>query len=161
MHRLWFIWWQFLMRNSGEVEGTHHYQSTHAQDERQDLCLEDGTSKFISIGNCRILFLEEILLQERELCTLQGVMDANNFNILWTEASWFGNSISLHIIPTKEIVSVWNEHLQRHITEFYIKRKETIFLSQTRKKKKTFLGGTWSLFCLVTSWVDWQVLSET
>ena len=75
------------MRNSGEVQGTHHYQSTHAQDERQDLCLEGGTSKFIWIGNCRILFLEEILLQERELCTLQGVMDANNFNILWTEAS--------------------------------------------------------------------------
>ena len=75
------------MRNSGEVQGTHHYQGTHAQDERQDLCLEDGTSKFIWIGNCRILFLEEILLQERELCTLQGVMDANNFNILWTEAS--------------------------------------------------------------------------
>ena len=81
------------MRNSGEVQRTDHYQSTHAQDERQDLCLEDGTSKFIWIGNCRILFLEEILLQERELCTLHGVMDANK-------------SISLHNIPTKEIVSV-------------------------------------------------------
>ena len=32
-----------------------------------------------------------MLLQERELCTLHGVMDAKNFNILWTEASWVGN----------------------------------------------------------------------
>ena len=30
-----------------------------------------------------------------------------------------------------------------------------------KKKKKTFLGDTWSLFGPVTSWVDWQVLSET
>ena len=60
---------------------------TAGADDRQDLCLEDGTSKSICVGNCRILFLGEMLLQERELCTLQGVVDASNFNILWTEAS--------------------------------------------------------------------------
>ena len=76
------------MRNTG---GVQQYQNTHTQDERQDLCLEDGTSKIVWVANCRILFLEEIWLQEREICTQQDVMDANNFNILWTEASWFGN----------------------------------------------------------------------
>ena len=74
------------MRNSGGIQVTQQDQSTGAQDERQDQCLEDGTSKTICIGNCRILFLGEMLLQERELCTLRGIMDANNFNILWTEA---------------------------------------------------------------------------
>ena len=76
-----------LMRNSGRVQGTQQDQSTHTQDERQHFCLEDGAPKSICIGNYRILFLEEKLLQESELCTPQGVMDANNFNVLWTEAS--------------------------------------------------------------------------
>jgi len=116
------------MKNSG---GVQQYQNTPTQDERQDLCLEDGTSKIVWVENCRILFLEEIWLQEREICTQQDVMDANNFNILWTDLVI---SISLYIIPTKEIVSIWNEHLQRLITEFYSKRNETVFLSQTRKK---------------------------
>ena len=75
------------MRNSGGIQVTQQDQSTGAQDERQDLCLEDGTPETICIGNCRILFLGEMLLQGRELCILQGIMDANNFNILWTEAS--------------------------------------------------------------------------
>ena len=75
------------MRNSSGVQGTRHDQSTGTQDEMEDLCLEDGTSKSIWVANCRILFLKERLLQERECCTLQGVMDGNNFNILWTEAS--------------------------------------------------------------------------
>ena len=64
------------------VQGTQQDQSTHTQDERQDLCLEDGTPKSIWVGNCRTPFLEDKLLQERELCTRQSVVDANNFNIL-------------------------------------------------------------------------------
>ena len=74
-------WW-----SPGNPARSEHWCSG-CQNERQDLCLEDGTPKSICIGNCRILFLGEMLLQERELCTLQGVMDASNFNILWTEAS--------------------------------------------------------------------------
>ena len=74
------------MRSSGGVQGTQQDQHTHSQDDRQDLCLEDGTPKTTWVGNCRI-FLEGILLQEREFCTLQGVIDVNNFNILWIEAS--------------------------------------------------------------------------
>ena len=78
------------MRSSGGVQGTQQDQHTHSQDDRQDLCLEDGTPKTTWVGNCRI-FLEGILPQEREFCTLQGVIDVNNFNILWIEASWVGN----------------------------------------------------------------------
>ena len=74
-------WW-----SPGNPARSEHWWSG-CQDDRQDLCLEDGTSKSICVGNCRILFLGEMLLQERELCTLQGVVDASNFNILWTEAS--------------------------------------------------------------------------
>ena len=74
------------MRSSGGVQGTQQDQHTHTQDERQDLCLEGGTPKSIGVANCKILFPEKRLLQETECCTLQGVMDGNNFNILWTEA---------------------------------------------------------------------------
>ena len=54
------------------------------------------------VGNYRILFLEEKLLQERQFCTLQGVMDANNFNVLWTEASWVGNKTHSILSQSKE-----------------------------------------------------------
>ena len=37
---------------------------------------------------------------------------------------------------------------------FYLRPEE-------EKIKRTFLGAIWSLFGPVTSWVDWQVLSET
>ena len=36
-----------LMRSIGGVQGIQQDQSTQTQDERQDLCLEDGTSKSI------------------------------------------------------------------------------------------------------------------
>ena len=85
-------WW-----SPGNAARSEHWCS-ECQDERQDLCLEDGTSKSICIGNCRILFLGEMSLQERELCTLQGVMDANSFNILWTEASWVRKRLTPHYL---------------------------------------------------------------
>ena len=53
------------------------------------------------VGYYRILFLEEKLLQEREFCTLQGVMDANNFNVLRTEASWVGNKTLILYSPNQ------------------------------------------------------------
>ena len=31
---------------------------------------------------------------------------------------------------------------------------------ENKQKKRTFLGDTWNLLGPVTSWVDWQVLSE-
>ena len=71
------------MRNNGGVQGTQQDKSTHTQDERQDLFPEDGVSKSIYVGNYIILFLEEKLLQERKLCTLWSVRNANNFNALW------------------------------------------------------------------------------
>ena len=51
-----------LMRSSGGVQGTQQDQSTHTQDARQDLCLEDETSKSTWVGNYRIPFLEENIL---------------------------------------------------------------------------------------------------
>ena len=51
-----------LMWNSGKVQGTQQDQSTHTQDERQDLCLEDGTSRSTWVGNYRIPFLEGNIL---------------------------------------------------------------------------------------------------
>ena len=62
------LWWA-----SGGVLGTQQGQSTHTQDERQHLCLEDGTSKSFWVGKCRILFLEGmLLLQERQLYKVNG-----------------------------------------------------------------------------------------
>ena len=152
------------MRNSGGIQVTQQDQSTGAQDERQDQCLEDGTSKTICIGNCRILFLGEMLLQERELCTLRGIMDANNFNILWTEASWVGNKTLTPHYPNqgnhlylKQIPS------KAHILILLIEKWNNIPSDQGRQtnkqtnKKTACLGGTLSLFCPLTWWVHWQV----
>ena len=67
-------------------------------------------SKSIWFENWRLLFLEEMLLQERELCTRQSVVDANNFNILWTEASWVGNKILTLRYTNQENHYIRNEH---------------------------------------------------
>lgn len=45
------------------------------QAERQELVLEDGAPKTMSVGNDRILSLEEKLLLEKELCALEVVMN--------------------------------------------------------------------------------------
>ena len=153
-----------LMRNSGGIQRTQQDQSTHTQDERQDLCLENGTSKSIWVWNYRIYFLEEMLLQERELCTLHGVMDAKNFNILWTEASWVGNKTLTPHYPNqgnhlylKQIPS------KAHILILLIEKWNNIPSDQGRQtnkqtnKKTACLGGTLSLFCPLTWWVHWQV----
>ena len=125
------------MRNSGRVQGTQQDQSTHTQDERQDLCLEDGTPKSICIGNYRILFLEEKLLQEREFCTLQVVMDANNFNVLWTEASWVGNKTLTPYSPNQRNRLYLERTPSNTHNLILLKGNEPIFLFQTRKKRNT------------------------
>ena len=38
--------------------------------------------------------------------------------------------------------------------------KQYFYLIPKKKKKTACLGETLSLFCVVTWWVDWQVLSE-
>ena len=122
------------MRNSG---GVQQYQNTHTQDKRQDICLEDETSKIVWVGNCRILFLEEILLQEREICTRQGVMDANNFNILWTEASWFGNKYLTPHYPNQgnHLYLIWTpSKTQLNSTEK--ERKQYFYLRPGKEKIK-------------------------
>lgn len=138
MHNPWFIWWQFLMRNSG---GVQQYQNTHTRDERQGLCLEDGASKILWVGNCRILFLEEILLQEREICTRQGVMDANNFNILWTEASWFGNKCLTPHYPNQGNCLYLKRTPSKTHNLILLKKKgnNISILDQKKKKKKLSL----------------------
>ena len=102
-----------------------------------------------------------MLLQEREICTLQSVMDAKNFSILWTEESWVGNKTLVYIIPTNGTVSKWNKNHQSHNLILLKEKWNNISISYQKKKKKTAcLGETLSLFCVVTWWVDWQVLSE-
>ena len=102
-----------------------------------------------------------MLLQEREICTLQSVMDANDFSILWTEESWVANKTLLYIIPTKGIVSIWKKTPQTHNLILLKEKWNNISISyQKKKKKKACLGETLSLFCVVTLRVDWQVLSE-
>ena len=122
------------MRNTG---GVQQYQNTHTQDERQDLCLEDGTSKIVWVGNCRILFLEEIWLQEREICTQQDVMDANNFNILWTEASWFGNKYLTPHYPNQGNCLYLKQTPSKTHNLILLKKKwNSISISDQRKEKK-------------------------
>ena len=116
-------------------------------------CLEDGTSKSFWVGNCRILFLEEMLLQERELCTLQGVMDANNFNILWTEASWIHNKTLIPHYPNQGNYLYLKQTPSK--THNLILLKEILSSisnsDQEKKKRKTAcLGETPTLFCVVT-----------
>ena len=125
------------MRNSG---GVQQHQNTHTQDERQDLCLEDGTSKIVWVGNCRILFLEEIWLQEREICTQQDVMDANNFNILWTEASWSGNKYLTPHYPNQgnRLYLKWTPS-KTHNLILLKKKWNSISISDQEKKKELSL----------------------
>lgn len=129
------------MKNSG---GVQQYQNTHTQDERQDLCLEDGTSKIVWVGNCRILFLEEIWLQEREICTQQDVMDANNFNILWTEASWSGSKyLTLHY-PNQgnRLYLKWTPS-KTHNRILLKKKWNSISISDQKKKIKNKKNFPW------------------
>lgn len=101
-----------------------------------------------------------MLLQEREICTLQSVMDANNFSILWTEESWVGNKTLVYIIPTKGIVSIWNKNPQTHNLILLKEKWNNISISDQKKTKTACLGEILNVFCVVTWWVDWQVLSE-
>ena len=129
------------MRNTG---GVQQYQNTHTQDERQDLCLEDGTSKIVWVGNCRILFLEEIWLQEREICTQQDVMDANNFNILWTEASWFGNKYLTPHYPNQGNCLYLKQTPSKTHNLILLKKKwKSISISDQRKEKKKKKNFPW------------------
>ena len=123
------------MRNTG---GVQQYQNTHTQDERQDLCLEDGTSKIVWVGNCRILFLEEIWLQEREICTQQDVMDANNFNILWTEASWFGNKYLTPHYPNQGNCLYLKQTPSKTHNLILLKKKWNSISISDQKKKNNF-----------------------
>ena len=89
------------------------------------------------VGNYRILFLEEKLLQERQFCTLQGVMDANNFNILWTEASWFGNKYLTPHYPKQgnHLYLIWTpSKTQLNSTEK--ERKQYFYLRPGKEKIK-------------------------
>ena len=137
-------WW-----NPGNPTRSEH---THTQDERQDLCLDNGTSKSIWVWNYQIHFLEEMLLQERELCTLQGVMDANNFNILWTEASWVGNKTLTPHYPNqgnhlylKQIPS------KAHILILLIEKWNNIPSDQGKQTKKQKNNLPWSTESLLSS----------
>ena len=140
------------MRNSG---GVQQHQNTHTQDERQDLCLEDGTSKIVWVGNCRILFLEEIWLQEREICTQQDVMDANNFNILWTEASWSGNKYLTPHYPNQgnRLYLKWTPSKTHNL--ILLKKKWNSISISDQEKKKNFpwrhMESLWS--CHKLGWL--------
>ena len=97
-----------------------------------------------------------MLLQEREICTLQSVMDANDFSILWTEESWVANKTLLYIIPTKGIVSIWNKNPQTHNLILLKEKWNNISISYQKKKKKKSLPwrNTESLLCChIVSWL--------
>ena len=59
-------WW-----SPGNPARSEHWCSG-CQNERQDLCLEDGTPKSICIGNWSIHFRGEMLLKEREHYRVNG-----------------------------------------------------------------------------------------
>ena len=90
-----------------------------------------------------------MLLQEREICTLQSVMDANNFSILWTEESWVGNKTLVYIIPTKGTVSIWNKNHQSQLNSTEREMKQYFYLIQKKIKNKNSLPwrNTESLLC--------------
>ena len=87
-----------------------------------------------------------MLLQEREICTLQSVMDANNFSILWTEESWVGNKTLVYIIPTKGTVSIWNKNHQSQLNSTEREMKQYFYLIP-KKKKSLPWRNTESLLC--------------
>ena len=119
----------------GNPAGSEH---THSGWEARPL-LEDETSKYIWVGSYRILFLEEKfpLSQERELGTLQGIKDASNFNILWTEASLLGNKTLTSYSPSQ------GNHLYLKRTPstthslILLKEKWTNISISDQKKKKS------------------------
>ena len=121
----------------GNPAGSEH---THSGWEARPL-LGDETSKSIWVRNYRIIFLEEkfSLSQERELCTLQGIKDASNFNILWTEASWLGNKTLTSYSPSQ------GNHLYLKRTPstthslILLKEKWTNISFSDQKKKKLAL----------------------
>ena len=88
-----------------------------------------------------------MLLQEREICTLQSVMDANNFSILWTEESWVGNKTLVYIIPTKGTVSIWNKNHQSHNLILLKEKWNNISISYQKKKNSLPWRNTESLLC--------------
>jgi hypothetical protein len=88
-----------------------------------------------------------MLLQEREICTLQSVMDANNFSILWTEESWVGNKTLVYIIPTKGTVSIWNKNHQSQLNSTEREMKQYFYLIPKKKKNSLPWRNTESLLC--------------
>ena len=77
-----------------------------------------------------------MLLQEREICTLHSVMDANNFSILWTEEWWVGNKTLVYIIQTKGTVSKWNKNHQSHNLILLKEKWNNISVSDQKKTNK-------------------------
>ena len=96
-----------------------------------------------------------MLLQEREICTLQSVMDANNFSILWTEESWVGNKTLVYIIQTKGTVSKWNKNHQSHNLILLKEKWNNISISYQKKKKKNSLPWRNTEFLLCCHMVGW------
>ena len=88
-----------------------------------------------------------MLLQEREICTLQSVMDAKNFSILWTEESWVGNKTLVYIIPTKGTVSIWNKNHQSQLNSTEREMEQYFYLRPEKNKNSLPWRNTQCLLC--------------
>ena len=133
-------------------------EHTHSGWEARPL-LQDGTSKSIWVGNCRIIFLEE-KFPLSELCTLWGIKDASNYNILWTEASWLGNKALTSYSPSQGNCLCLERTPSATHSLILLKEKWTS-ISISDQKKQACLGDTRSLFCPITRWVYWYILSDS